>query len=262
MQLNGKTIYITGGTGGIGSALVPLLIKAGAEVTLFERRKDGDLVKNVDHICEQLRINPPDILINMAGHNDFDFCENQKMDELIALNLTVPMRLTQAVLPHMKACGAGQIVNIGSMLAVIPLPHFSGYVAAKAGLKGFSDSLRRELMGSNIIVTHIMPRAVATSMNHGLKGELNAATNTAEDDPNVVAMMILQAIIKQKTELRIGWPERLFAHLHTFIPSFIDKGLKKNAAIGQALLNKNQKTVPNEEKTHEKNITTLNRVAS
>lgn len=236
MQLKGKTIYITGGTGGIGTPLVALLRRSGAEVTVHDIQRDGDLVTNLDKTCAVLAMNTPDILINMAGYNVFDYCENQDLDAIVALNMMVPIKLSQAVLPGMKKRGSGHIVNMGSMTALIPLPHLTGYVTAKAGLKGFSDSLRRELGGSGIAVTHIVPRAVKTSMNTGTRAEINERTGVHYDDPQMVATRIFKAIIKREREVRFGWPERLFAFLNANIPLLIDQGLQKNRIIGEEIL--------------------------
>lgn len=194
MPLKGKTVYITGGTGGIGTPLVQYLENAGAEVTAHDIEKEGDLVANMDKICAYLKDNTPDILINMAGYNVLDYCENQNLEAIVDLNMMVPMRLSQAVLPGMKARNSGQIINMGSMTALIPLPHLTGYVAAKAGLKGFNDALRRELGGTNIKLTHIAPRAVKTPMNSGVKAEVNKRTKVKYDDPSDVARWILRPL--------------------------------------------------------------------
>jgi len=235
-QLSGKTVYITGGTGGIGTPLVQMLRDAGAIVTVYDIEKDGDLVSNVDKICDALALNTPDILINMAGYNVFDYCENQDLDAIVALNMMVPVRLSQAVLRGMKHRGTGHIVNIGSMTALIPLPHLTGYVAAKAGLKGFSDSLRRELGGTAIAVTYIVPRAVKTGMNSGNKAEINKRTKVNYDDPQKIARRIFDAITSREKEVRIGWPERLFAFINSVCPSVIDQGLQKNRKHGEDVL--------------------------
>ncbi len=236
MPLKGKSVYITGGTGGIGTPLVSMLRKAGAIVIVHDLNEDGDLVKNRDNICNYLKQNTPDILINMAGYNVFDYCEDQDLEAIIALNMIVPIRLSQAALPAMKKRGSGHIVNMGSMTALIPLPHLTGYVAAKAGLKGFCDCLRRELGGSNIAVTHIVPRAVKTGMNTGTRAEINARTNVHYDDPGDVAAIIFKAITKRHKEVRIGWPERFFAFLNANLPLIIDRGLEKNRKIGEEIL--------------------------
>ncbi len=237
MSLKGKSVFITGGTGGIGAPLVVLLREAGAIVKVYDHHKDGDLADNIDQVCETLLRDTPDILINMAGINDINYAEDQNYERLHRLNLLVPMRACQAVLPAMKVRNSGQIITIGSMSALIPLPHLTGYASAKAGLNAFSDSLRRELGGTNISVTHIIPRAVRTAMNRGTAAEINERTNVHYDDPADVAAGIFKAIVKRKREVRFGWPERFFAFLNGIFPSLIDQGLQKNRKIGEEILN-------------------------
>lgn len=241
MPLKGKSVYITGGTGGIGTPLVKMLRDAEAIVIVHDINEDGDLVVNKDKLCNYLRQNTPDILINMAGYNVFDYCEDQDLEAIIALNMTVPVRLSQAVLPVMKRRSSGHIVNTGSMTALIPLPHLTGYVTAKAGLKGFSDCLRRELGGTSITVTYIVPRAVKTGMNSGTRAEINTRTGVHYDDPADVAARIFKAIINRENEVRIGWPERFFAFLNANFPFIIDRGLEKNRKIGEEILEEEKK---------------------
>lgn len=236
MQLKGAKIFITGGTGGIGAPLVAALRAAGAQVEVHSRATHGDLTGDIAPLCSRLRAEAPDILINLAGYNVFGYCEDQDMEDIIRLNLTVPIRLTQAVLPGMKRRGSGKIVNIGSMTGLIPLPHLSGYVAAKAGLKGFSDALRRELEGSGVGISHITPRAVKTAANKGLKALLNEQTGVRYDSPEKVAAIILHTIEKDRTDVRIGWPERFFAVLNAFCPKIVDSGLRKNRRTGEKIL--------------------------
>ncbi|MEQ9345011.1 MAG: SDR family NAD(P)-dependent oxidoreductase [Thalassospira sp.] len=244
MLLDGKTVFVTGGTGGIGLPLVSLLRARGANVIVYSRATQGNLMENVDTTCKALREDTPDILINLAGINDFNHAENQDYDALVTLNLLVPMRLSQAVLPTMRKRGYGQIVNIGSMVGLIPLPHMTGYAAAKSGLKGFSDSLRRELHGTGVTINHIAPRAVQTSMNSGKARLLNSRTGTTEDTPLSVARRIARAIEYDETDVRIGWPERLFALINTVMPTMVDKGLRKNTVIGEDILQPDQPHVP------------------
>ncbi|HBR68831.1 MAG TPA: short-chain dehydrogenase [Rhodospirillaceae bacterium] len=259
MQLKGKTVYITGGTGGIGTPLVQYLQDAGAEVIAYNIEKEGDLIANLDKVCAFLQQNTPDILINMAGFVRFDYCENQPLDALLDLNLRVPMRLSQAVLPGMKARRNGQIVNICTMTSLIPLPHVTGYASAKGGLKVFSDSLRRELGGTGISVTTISPRAVRTPMNHGPQGEVNRRAGIKDDTPDFVAARIFRAIAKKEREVRIGWPERFFAFMNANFPFLIDMGLKKNRKIGEDVLNNHYQT---KKETKDEKTSSLHRVAS
>lgn len=236
MLLDTKKVFITGGTGGIGKPLVRFLREAGAKVHVYDQKQNGDLAVHVDETVRSLREESPDILINMAGFNDFNYAEKQDYESLIRLNLLVPMRLCQAVLPGMKARGKGQIVNIGSMTGLIPLPHLTGYVAAKSGLRGFTDSLRRELAGTGISVTHIVPRAVATGMNKGTRAEINKRTGVHHDDPETVAKRIFTAVLRKEKEVRFGWPERCYAFLNAVTPFIIDLGLEKNRKIGEEIL--------------------------
>ena len=244
MPLKNKTVYITGGTGGIGTPLVKHLQDAGANVIVYDLDRDGDLVGNLDRTCAYLKDNTPDILINMAGYNVLDYCENQDLEAVIDLNMMVPVRLSQAVLPGMKKRGSGQIVNMGSMTALIPLPHLTGYVAAKAGLKGFNDALRRELGGSGVSVTHIVPRAVQTGMNSGVKAEVNRRTGVKYDSPEDIAQRVFQALVNREKEVRFGWPERFFAFMNANFPSLIDAGLQKNRKIGEEVLDSDASKTP------------------
>jgi len=259
MWLKEKTIFITGGTGGIGAPLVTLLREAGAIVHVHDRKEEGDLVKNIEQVCKKLMQDTPDIVINMAGCNDFNHVEDQDYQTILSLNLLIPMRICQAVLPTMKGRNSGQIINIGSMTALIPLPHFSGYASAKAGLKAFNDSLRRELGGTKISVTHIIPRAVRTHMNKGSLAEINQRTHVSYDDPAAVAARICEAISKREREVRFGWPERLFAFLNANFPFIVDQGLQKNRKIGEEILNKHNSQ---EEKYNEKNTRPVHFTAS
>lgn len=258
MRLNGKKVFITGGTGGIGKPLVKLLLAAGAIVNVYNREHQGDLVQNVDTLCCQLAQDKPDILINLAGYNAFGHCEDQDAERLIALNLTTPIRLAQAVLPAMKQRRSGHIVNIGSMTALIPLPHLTCYVASKAGLKAFSDSLRREVDGTGVLVTHITPRAVDTDANKGLKKILNQRTGVNHDSAEYVARRILHAIERHEKEVRIGGPERFFAILNALLPRLVDKGLRKNRDIGNELL---ANSTPKQTKTDDERKLDMKKIA-
>lgn len=240
MPLKNKSIFITGGTGGIGKPLVKLLQQAECRVELFQAARHGDLIKDINQVCDYLSTNTPDILINMAAINVLDYCENQDIDQIMALNLIVPMKLTQAVLKTMKKRQSGHIVNIGSMMALIPLPHYTGYVAAKAGLKGFNDALRRELHGKNISITHVLPRATRTKMNDGVQDIVNRLTSTRYDSAERVAEKVLNAIKKRKKEVKIGMPERLIANINAFAPGFIDLCLVKNKNISESVLKKSR----------------------
>ncbi|MEC8010768.1 MAG: SDR family NAD(P)-dependent oxidoreductase [Pseudomonadota bacterium] len=237
MHIAGKKITLTGATGGIGKALLSLLGSA-ADIQLIKRDTHGDLVDNLETICLQIQAFDPDIIIHLAGFNEFALSEDQHYNRLIDVNLRIPMEITQRLLPQLKRKKQAQIVFIGSMMGLIPMPYYTGYVAAKAGLKGYADSLRRELRATQITITHVVPRAVDTSMNTAQSREVHSQTGVKHDTPEAVAQIILNAIEHKKREVRIGFPERLFAIIQSLFPRLIDSGLSKNNRVSEQVLEK------------------------
>jgi short-subunit dehydrogenase len=227
MSLEGKSVFITGGSGGIGQPLIKLLEAEGLLINAYDHEKNGDMVQSLDSIVQALKDETPDILINLAGVNQFSSCEEQDYRRLIDINLIVPMTLIQAVIPGMVSRGHGHIVNIGSMVAEIPMPFLSGYVASKSGLKGFSESIRREVANQGITVTHINPRAVKTSMNHGAMELFNKKTKASQDNPEWVAEQIFKAIKNGTKRKSLGASERFFAKINALMPDLVDKAMSK-----------------------------------
>ena len=181
MQLKGKRIAITGGTGGIGKPLCNLLHQAGAELIMLAVPEEtlpfpatciaGDLstATGIESVAQALAQQHIDILISLAGIQFFGPLSQQPAGHVAAtyhVNLLAPVLLAQAVLPQMQQRKQGHIVNIGSIFASIPFAHFITYSSAKAGLKAFSEALRREVCESGIQVTYVAPRAVNTPFNN------------------------------------------------------------------------------------------------
>lgn len=265
MPLKGKKIVLTGGRGGIGRVLAKRLQDDGAQVLIIDREPGVNVLladlsdeTALADLCSQLAQENVDILINLAGLMYFGHAEDQSPQHLAAMinvNLQAPIRLSQAVLPGMKARGSGQIVNIGSVFGLLPFPHFVAYSATKAGLKGFSDAMRRELSGKGISVTHIAPRAVNTGLNGGLIAELHKRTKTVNDDPVTVTERILDAIVKKKKTVVIGFPESLFVRVGALCPALVDNGLRGKRDIADELLSTSTTDKP-------KGETKMKRVAS
>ncbi|MFQ5633996.1 MAG: SDR family NAD(P)-dependent oxidoreductase [Gammaproteobacteria bacterium] len=177
-----------------------------------------------------------DMLINLAGLMSFCRYEDESIDRLerlIRVNLVAPMVLTRAVIPTMLARDAGQIVNIGSMFGSIGFAHFAAYSASKFGLRGFSQALRRETADTNISVTYVSPRAVRTPINTDAIIEMNLATGTKMDDPEIMANKILHAIETDAKEAYLGFPESLFARLNGVWPGLVDAGTRKQTRVAR-----------------------------
>jgi len=180
MQLEGKRAVITGAGGGIGSALVRVLKKAGAEVIGCDRteaelsaieagrRVTFDLTDaaSVSAAADGIvaKFGAPDILVNNAGWTraeTLDDLDESAIAREVELNLTGVMRFTKALLPSMKT-GGGSIVFISSVNAII---HFGNpaYAAAKAGMLAFSRGIAVEYGRHGIRSNAVCPGSVMTA---------------------------------------------------------------------------------------------------
>lgn len=260
MNLLGKRILLTGATGGIGLPLALMLQKKGAQLALVGSSaeklqsladqitgaggKSVSIVANLQdpnaaqHIIETAKqgLGDIDILINNAGVMDFTLFEDQspeRISQMININVTAPILLTRLLMPAFLAKDSGMVVNVGSIFGTLGFPHYATYCASKFAMRGFSQSLRRELVDSNIKVTYIAPRAVKTALNDKATTEMLQAAKINMDEPEFVAAEIIKAIEKQKQEHYIGQPESTFAWLNSFMPRFINIGLKKQTSFAR-----------------------------
>ncbi|MBN8455437.1 SDR family oxidoreductase [Accumulibacter sp.] len=247
MQLNHARILLTGASGGLGQELARQLAAAGA-VLLLAGRDDGRLrplsaalgngsasvcgdlgrPAGVAALAAAARDFEVNVLINNAGVGAFGLLETQAwstVEEVLATNLEGPIHLTHALLPWLKAQPQAAIVNIGSTFGSLPFPGFAAYSAAKAGLRGFSQALRRELADSLVAVIHVAPRAIDTPLNSAAVNALNRALKNHSDSAADVARQIVAALRRGDGEHHFGFPERLFAWLNGVAPSLIDRGL-------------------------------------
>ena len=247
MQLKDARIVLTGASGGLGEALARQLAGAGAALLLTARdatrvaaiplpegseveRLAVDLTQpaGVAALAGAAHAFRANVLINNAGIGGFGLLESQDratVDAILATNLAAPMHLTQALLPLLRAQPAAAIVNIGSAFGSIPFAGFAAYSAAKAGLRAFSQALRRELADAPVRVLHIAPRAIDTPLNPPAVVALNRALGSACDSPDTVAAQIVAMLQHGPDERHIGFPEGLFAWLNGIAPRLLDRGL-------------------------------------
>ena len=198
--------------------------------------------EGVAAVVDAARAFDVNVLINNAGIGGFGLFATQDwadIDAVLATNLVAPMRLTHALLPQLTSQRAAAIVNIGSTLGSVPFAGFAAYSAAKAGLRGFSQALRRELADTRVAVVHLAPRAIATPLNTAAVDALNRELGNRSDRAEVVAEAIVAALRRGSHERHLGFPERLFARLNGIAPSLIDRGvagklaaIKRHAAAG------------------------------
>lgn len=254
MDLQGKRILLTGAAGGIGRLLSQELAFRGARLCLVGRT-DASMAslrhlveeKGLDAVVVQADITQArdregairrvqsayaglDVLINLAGLLDFQLfsaSDPVMIQQMLQINLLAPIQLTREVLPAMLAKRSGRIVNIGSMFGSIGYPGFATYSATKFALRGFSQALRRELMGTGVGVTYVSPRGVRTAFNPGAVHAMAAEGMMHMDEPGWVAKCIADAIEKEKDEAYLGFPESFFARLNSLWPRLVDRSLKK-----------------------------------
>jgi len=258
MTIKDKTVVLTGASGGIGRAIAVELDAADARLILVGRNEDklkelvsrlgGDthayVVADISsdegrlclrQYCESLGPQGIDALVNCAGINDFGLLEGQSQRAIvdtISVNLISPMLICQDLLPMLRHRDDAQIINIGSTFGSIGYPGFSAYCASKFGLRGFTESLRRELADTHLRISYIAPRATQTELNSDKLVAMNNELGTAMDEPSVVAAEVMRVIGKRKPLDRyLGWPEKLFVRINALLPTLVDNSLRKQLPI-------------------------------
>lgn len=253
MQLAGRTILLTGATGGIGRALALVLARAGAKLLLVAR--DAAALEQLgralparevthqwlaaDLTLEKERLRVRDLctgtevsmLINNAGTSSLSLLQDsapESIERQLTLNLAVPVLLTRLLLPQLLVQRDAAVVNIGSAFGSIGYPGFSVYCASKFGLRGFSEALRRELADTGVRVLHVAPRATRTALNSEQVVAMNHALGNAMDDPLTVANQVLHRLERGRWgSVVLGWPERLYALINAVLPGLTDSTLNK-----------------------------------
>ncbi len=202
-MLEGKVAVVTGGTRGIGLAIVKAFLEEGASVALFGSRqetvdkaladikgKDANAAviglapnlsdyKEVEKAMAQVKatFGKIDILANNAGVSAREPIYNyepEAFDKVMNLNINSVFYCTKAVAPYMKEQGGGSIVNTSSMVSLYGQPSGCSYPASKFAVNGLTKSLARELGKDNIRVNAVLPGVTRTDMVAALPPEMVA----------------------------------------------------------------------------------------
>ena len=201
MLLQGKKAIVTGGTRGIGFAVVQTFLRNGASVALFGSRQE-----TVDKALAALKAEHPDwevigmapdltdyaavdaafaevekafgridILVNNAGISAreplYDYTP-EAFEKMMRLNVSAVFNGCRAVAPRMKAQGGGSIINTSSMVSLYGQPSGVGYPTSKFAVNGMTRSLARELGRDNIRVNAVAPGVTRTDMVANLPQEI------------------------------------------------------------------------------------------
>lgn len=222
-ELIGRRALVTGATRGIGAAIAQRLLDAGAKVVIAARTPGDDMPKGATFVAGDVggsegvqaiatkalaALGGLDILVNNAGGGSA-FLEgswtipDKDWQDSIALNLFAAIRLTNAVLPALRASKAAAIVNISSAAATMPFGPFAHYGAAKAALNYYSRTLAMELAPGGIRVNVVSPGVIATpgseefaratpgfSADDWLRNIPLGRIGAAEDIAEVVALLV------------------------------------------------------------------------
>lgn len=260
MRPNAMVVLLTGATGGIGRALATELARAGARLVLTARSHEslaqaaqalrtggaqidilpGDITLPGDRaqLVRAAALRGVNVLVNNAGapcFGEFDASDEGQISRVLLTNLVGPMQLTQALLPALLARREARVLNIGSALGRLGLPGYVVYSASKFGLRGFSESLRRELAGSTVRVQYLGPRTTRTTFNDARVDAYNRAVGSRADDPRRVARIALDLLQGRAAERFIGFPEALAVRINGLVPTWIDGALSKHRSALRAV---------------------------
>lgn len=265
---SGKTAIVTGASSGIGRASAEALARAGFTVFGTSRKPTHNSPENVTMLtCDVTdegsvallvstvlsKTGRIDVLVNNAGVGLLAAAEESSVAQVQALfdiNLFGVIRTTNAVLPAMRQRGEGRIINIGSILGLIPAAYSAHYSATKHALEGYSESLDHEIRAFNIRVAIIEPAYTKTVFDQNgwepdfpLKDYAEArATALAAirdvmlkaDPPELVAEAVVTAATtnRLKRRYKVGKTARQIGLLRRLVPAeAFDKALRKQTRL-------------------------------
>ena len=266
--MSDKVVLITGVSSGIGRATAELLARKGYKVfggvrspekaraikdvtfVPIDVRDEASVKTGVETVLQ--RAGRIDVLINNAGYSIVGAVEETSPEEARALfdtNVFGVLRMSQAVLPAMRAQGSGRIINISSVLGFLPAPFMGLYAASKHAVEGLSESLDHEVRNFGIRVVLIQPSFTRTGLDTNaaptaqripvyvdqFKRTIAAITAKIKSapEPEKVAECILLAI-EEPYRMRRPADGRaaLLSKLRRFMPAGpVDKSLRKEFAL-------------------------------
>ncbi|HMI30458.1 MAG TPA: SDR family oxidoreductase [Candidatus Limnocylindrales bacterium] len=259
MELSGRSILITGASGGIGRPTAELLAREGAKLTLFARSAApleslratiesrggtaiavaGDVrsVSDAERAVAEAvrRFGGLDAVVNNAGIGLLESvaeASDEKIAELLEVNVLGTIRVTRAALSALKARatpgdrrGGSVVLNVASFAGKVGVPYYSFYNASKFALVGLTEAWRRELGPQGIRVVLVIPAAVETEFLAGLDRGRALGLGPAGTvlKPDEVARAIVDALRRPRPEVYIPRRNRWMGLLNAVSPRLADR---------------------------------------
>lgn len=252
MELRGRSVLLTGATGGIGRAAALRLARSGARLTLVARGADplrslaaeveaaggealavpadvtvtDDCARAVQQVLA--RFQSLDALVNNAGVGYLravDEATEAEIEEMVRLNLLGTIRMTRAALPTLLARPGGALVNVASYAGRVGAPNYSYYGATKFAVVGLTESWRRELRARGVRVTLLLPAAVETPFldRAGRDRALGAGPAGTLLRAEDVARGIERALRRHPPEIYLPGRNHALALLNVAFPALSDR---------------------------------------
>ena len=252
-----KVVVITGGTDGIGRALIDALVPLGAKIATCGRNHDKlyNLQRDYSNVilhavvcdvsnereCERFiestvrEFGGIDVLINNAGISMRALVKDLQIDvirRVMDVNFFGSVYCTKFALPYITE-RQGSIVGVSSIAGYRGLPGRSGYSASKFALQGWLESLRTELLDSNVHVMWVCPGFTTSNIRHAaLDKEGQPQGESLMDEGKMmpapeVASRILEAIIKRKRTVVMTFTGKRTVLMNKFFPGLADKMVHK-----------------------------------
>ena len=248
MDLSGQTVLVTGASRGIGRALVERIAQE-PDVTILASVRDtasfvaptGGPAKEIrpveidlssreaiDRGCDALgpQLDEIDVLVSNAGAFTAGLLETQDVDDIyqtIQVTLLGAIHLTRRILPGMVRRGHGKVVTNSSLVGYLHFPGVSTYSAAKSGLAGFAECLRRELAETDVTALHVITGGIETDMLGQAMADLEKHVSTAgwnQHTPEEWAEKVVKAIQSDADTLGPGGKAAI-GKFASHLPSFV-----------------------------------------
>jgi short-subunit dehydrogenase len=234
VELTGKTVLLTGATGGLGRAIAKSLAERGAVLVLSSRKADdltqlASSLSGEGHrtlVSDLAEYGEPERLAAEAGELDalvanaglpatgrLESFSGEELTRALNVNLEAPIRLTHALLPGMLERGRGHFVYVSSLAGKVPSPRSSMYNATKFGLRGFALATRQDLRGTGVGVSVVLPGFIRDAGMFA-EAEMAAPPGMGTASPEQVGTGVVRAIERNRGEVVVApMRQRALSHV-------------------------------------------------